>query len=85
LPPTVVLVPAPDCYSEARELAAADLGATPACANSADGDLVVSRTRRETTTCGFATFKRLKGSQPCCRWTMIFGFAFSASSASTDA
>ena len=41
MPPTVVLVPAPDCYSEARDLASVDLGATPASAASADGDHVV--------------------------------------------
>ena len=41
LPPTVVLVTAPDCYPEARELAAVDLGSTLAHAIGADGDHIV--------------------------------------------
>ncbi len=41
MPPTVVLVPAPECYFEARELAAVDLEATSARATSGDGDQVV--------------------------------------------
>ncbi len=41
MPPTVVLVPAPDCYPEARELAAVDLESTRASAVGADGDHIV--------------------------------------------
>jgi hypothetical protein len=37
LPPTVVLVTAPDCYPKARELAGVDLGSTRASAIGADG------------------------------------------------
>ena len=29
-------------------------------------------------------FEQVRSSLPYCRWTMIFGFAFSASSASSD-
>jgi hypothetical protein len=38
LPPTVVLVTAPDCYAEAQELAAVDLGSTRTSAIGADDD-----------------------------------------------
>jgi hypothetical protein len=41
LPPTVVLVTAPDCYPEARELAGVDLGSTRASAINADGEHIV--------------------------------------------
>jgi hypothetical protein len=41
LPPTVVLVPAPDSYPESRELAAVDFGLTRASAIGADGAQIV--------------------------------------------
>jgi hypothetical protein len=41
LPPTVVLVTAPDCYREARELAAVDLVSTRTSAINAAGDHIV--------------------------------------------
>jgi hypothetical protein len=41
LPPTVVLVTAPDCYPKARELAGVDLGSTRASAIGNDGAHVV--------------------------------------------
>lgn len=41
LPPTVVLVPAPDCYPDARELPGGDFGSKPASAIDAGCDQLV--------------------------------------------
>ncbi len=78
IPLTVVLVPAPEVFSEAHELTASDFAPTCASVRSIDGIQLSSRTVGATTACGFANLRKANGSPLCCHSTTISGFAFSA-------